>query len=360
MMKNFFAIAVVIVSACLLATKTHADVVTLKTGETLVGTVVSQNDPQVVVLRHQVLGELRIPASDVASTTLVSDSIPAAKQVETAEVEAIKAQVRQEVIEEVRAEVEKEIAEAKAAAEAAAKAEEEKAAYAGLPPELRSFFMILREWNVELEFGFAGSQGNTEELSFRIAGKAQKETATDRWTLNAYYYHLQSDGETSNDEGSFSVLKDWLFEDSPWLIWATGYYNYNNFTDWRNRVGGFAGVGYAFFQGDELELIGRVGLGYTYNFSGARRNRPEAYFGLDLIRWKPLPGHLMVGKIGWIPDLLDIPENRAEASVEYSIEIPQVEGMSFKVGMSNEYESITSDDSKHNDFTWFSSLVYKF
>lgn len=345
---------------CLTATRVHADVVTLKTGETLVGTVVEQDDPQVVVLKHKVLGELRIPASDVTSTTLVSDTIPASKQVETAEMEAVKAQVREEVKEEVRAEVEKEIAEAKAAAEAAAKAEEAKAAYADLPPELQSFFMTLREWNVQLEMGFAGSEGNSPSLSFRLAGQAQKETTTDRWTFNAYYYHLQSDGETTKDEASFSVLKDWLFEDSPWLIWAKGAYDYNNFTDWRNRVGGFVGVGYRIFQGDDLELIARVGPGYTYNFSGDRHNRPEVLFGLDLIRWKPLPGHLMVAKVAWIPDLLDIPQNRTDASLEYSIAIPQVEGMSFKVGMANEYESITSDDSKHNDFKWYSSLVYKF
>lgn len=359
-MKKTCLLSLIVIAMLSITLRTNADVVTLNSGETLVGTVVQQSDAEVVVLQHPVLGELRIPAKDVKTTTLVSTDIPAAKQVEAAEMEQVKAQLREEVKAEVRAEVEKEMADAKTAAEAAAKEEEAKGPYKGLPDDLQAFFLTLREWNVQVEMGTSGSQGNSPSFAFRIAGKAQKETTTDRWTFNAYYLHQQSDGETTQDEGSFSVLKDWLFEDSPWLLWAKGGYDYNNFTDWRNRVGGFVGVGYRIFQEEDLELVGRVGPGYTYNFSGDRHNRPEIYFGLDLIRWKPFEGHLMVGSIAWIPDLLDVPQSRTDAKLEYSILIPQLEGVSFKFGVTNEYESQTSDDSKHNDFTWFSSLVYQF
>ena len=349
-------ICFVILASFALALQALADVVTLNSGESLVGEIVTQDDPDVVVLKHPVLGELRIPAADVKNSTLVSDTIPAAEQVETAEMEAVKAELRKEI----RKEVEAEIAAAKAEAEAAAKQAEEEQRYAGLPPELRAFFMTLREWNVQLELGFAGSEGNSPSLSFRVAGSAQRETTTDRWTINAYYYHLSSDRETTNDEASLSVLKDWLFEDSPWLLWAKGFYDYNNFTDWRNRVGGFGGVGYRFFQEDDLELVGRAGVGYTYNFSGDRRSRPEAYLGLDLIRWKPLPGHQFVASVAWIPDLANFPESRTDAKIEYTYEVPNIPGLGFKIGMSNEYQSETSDDSLHNDFNWYSSLVYQF
>ena len=345
----------VLVSSVLIL-QTRADVVTLNSGELLVGTIVAQDDPNVVVLQHPVLGELRIPSADVKSSTLVSDTVPVTKQVETVEMEAVKAELR----DEIRKEVEAEMAAAKAEAEAAAEQAEEEKRYAGLPPQLRAFFMTLREWNVQLELGFAGSEGNSPSLSFRVAGSAQRETTTDRWTINAYYYHLSSDRKTTNDEASFSVLKDWLFEDSPWLLWAKGFYDYNNFQDWRNRVGGFAGVGYRFFKEDDLELVGRAGAGYTYNFSGERRNRPEAYLGLDLIRWRPMPGHLFVASIAWIPDLANFPQSRTDAKLEYTFDIPDIPGLGFKLGMSNEYQSETSDGSLHNDFNWYSSLVYQF
>ena len=337
-----------------------ADVVKLKSGETLVGTVQKQSDPGLVVLDHPVLGPLRIPMSEVEDVTLVVDTLPPDAQIEQAKLAEVRKQVRDEMKEEVRKEVEVEVAEAKAAAEAAAKAEEEKKRYANLPPELQAFFHVMHEWNVQLEMGFAGSQGNSPSLSFRIAGKAMHETETDRWTFSASYYHLQSNGETTEDNANLTALKDWLFKDSPWLFWAKGFYDYNNFQDWRNRVGGFAGVGYAIFKQDDLSLIGRFGGGYTYNFSGDQRSQPELYFGLDLIKWEFLPGNTLTGSVAWIPNLADLPQSRTDAKLEYTFKIPNVQGLSFKLGMANEYQSQTSDGSKHNDFKWYSTLLYAF
>lgn len=349
----------------LLTGNVFADLVQLKTGEKLIGKVVSEDKDGQLVFDHPVLGELTIPLAQVS--VISEDPDPDAPSPEILEIEPNEgdqtpslppeqmARIREEVKEEVKQEI---------AAEEAAKAKGEPKLdpYEGLPPEAHAFLLTLREWNVSLSLGVSGSSGGEDTLSFRVDGSASHKDEHGRLALSTYYYHLQSGGETSEDKANFTAQYDWNFlgEDSRWLLWAKGSYDYDITTSWRNRVSAFGGIGYRIFDKEDLQLVGRFGPGATYNFSGDENFQPELYFGLDLIKWQVVKGQTLTGNVAFIPDVSQPQYNRTQVNAEYKIKIPDVPGISLKAGVNYEYDSITDDDSSHNQLNYYGAVVYDF
>ncbi|HEX7010242.1 MAG TPA: DUF481 domain-containing protein [Phycisphaeraceae bacterium] len=331
----------------------QAERVVLHSGEVLQGRIIEQT-PEHVVLDHSFLGRLTIPAAQVAA--IEPDSAQTAPTA-TAPADADHAPAATQPAEPP--------ASQPAETEPPATQSEVDLGAAAVPPALAapapeekkpSFF---DDWKASIALGLAGSQGNSETQSFNAHFNATKETPEDRWLADFSYFLSFNNGERNQNELKADLTKDWLMPESPWFFFAQGIYQYDEFEAWEHRFSGFGGMGYTFVKNDRLELIGRGGVGATYEMGLVDELVPEALFGASILRWQLTDNQTLAASTTYYPALDDISEFRLVSSLEWSIKIDQADGLSLKLGINNEYESNVVEG-KHNDFKYYGALVFNF
>lgn len=303
-------------AALVCGSTSHADTVELVTGDVLHGTVAEQSD-STVVLEHPVLGKVTLPADQVKAVTLDGD--------ETDDTQAPPPEPAPVV--------------------------EEK------PHPLSQ--RLLPGWDKHFELGFTGTDGNTQTSTLRVAFNAIRENDEERTKLAVFHNRAEDDGERTRNEAAAEAVHDWLMPGSPWFKFATGKLEYDEFTDWETRASAFVGVGKQVYDGPKNELIGRVGIGGSYEFDSINEFVPEALLGLEWVHHingkQKLTGYATV-----FPDLDEFGESRTLAGAAWTIAIDEGEGLSLKFGIDNEYESRTESDAKHNDVKYYGALVFDF
>lgn len=347
---------------CLLAavlawsSTTLADQITLSSGEQLKGTVVEQNE-QHVVFRHAVLGELTIPLAEVAQ--VVIGDAPAGQDAAAAEGE-----VREDgepMAEDQReAAAERGDADADPALVAPPDAADQPVIEEKPDGPFAFLSRLIEEWDHRLEVGFTGSHGNTRSSSFRLSLDSQMETAADRWNIRATYFHATDAGETSRNEFDFIVNKDWFLPDSPWLFFARGSYEYDQFRQWKQRVSGFGGMGLTLVKEDDLEIVLRAGAGVTKELKGRRDLKPEGLISAAVIKWNFTKGQTLSTSHTFFPALDEFGEFRLLSDLVWQIRVSDVDGLSLRFGLENEYQTDPGAGQRRNDFKYYGALVFEF
>ncbi len=298
-----------------------ADSVELVTGDLLHGTVVEQTD-STVVLEHPIMGNVTLPVDQV-------------KAVLVTEGDGGEAVVTPEPEPEPEPEVEPIV-------------------------DKDSFSQnILPGWDKHFELGFNGSEGNSQTLNIHSAFKATEEDDHHRWLLGSRFFQNKDNGMRTRNEFSAEATHDWLMPDSPWFKFATVKYQYDEFQDWKSRASGFVGVGKQLAETDKHDLIGRVGIGASYEFGTVNELVPEALLGLEWVytinERQKLESHVTV-----FPDLAEFGESRTVAGAAWTLKVDEADGISLKFGVDNEYESRTEGNAKHNDVKYYGALVFDF
>lgn len=312
----FLLFAVVLTG--LFATNANAAVVQLTTGERLNGNIISQDELQVVI-EHEFLGNLVIPANKVVAV-MSNDQAAAAPL---------------------------------AATEAATAAEPEPAAEEIVEAEEK-------EWKSQLEVGLNAATGNTEKLDFRAIIRSIRETDEERTKLEGAYFTAKADGDKTQNEFKASVLQDWYFGESPWLLNADAAYEYDDFESWRHRLSGHIGPGYKLIREEDLDVTLRSGVG-AYKEWGSDEDSVqfEGKLGGELT-WRISENQTFNSSVTFYPSFSDFGEYRAIATADYTIKLDKADGLSLKIGVEDEYESETSGDAEHNDLKVYAALLFDF
>jgi len=322
--RNFYS-AIVITSV--VSTPLFADSVELISGDLLHGTVVEQSD-RVVILDHPVLGRIELPAGQVQAVLVTPDR-------------------------------EEDDAGTATPGQAAEKNRTQAAAVPNEDESKALWGKLLAGFDKHFELGFNGSDGNSQTFNLNSAFLATKEDEDARWKLSATYYQNNDDGNRTRNEFVAEAVRDWLMPDSRWFKFANGRLEYDEFQDWRTRTSGFAGVGKLLVDTPKHNLIGRAGLGGSYEFGTVNELVPEALVGLEWVYQinsrQKLESHVTV-----FPDLDEFGESRALASTAWSIQIDEADNISLKFGLYDEYESKTQSTTKHNDVKFYGALVFDF
>ncbi len=75
-------------------------------------------------------------------------------------------------------------------------------------------------------------------------------------------------------------------------------------------------------------------------------------------RWTLFEGSDLTGSTSYLPVLNDLPEFRTLSRLEWKIALGVIEGLSFKIGGSYEYDS--QNQGTNNDRKYYGNLVYDF
>ena len=299
-----------VVAVLFAASAALADEVRLSTGEVLHGTIVERNDTS-VILDHPVLGRLVIPVAQTAAASPTAEPTPAAATAPAAPV----------------------------------------ATPAPSP------------WKFSAELGASGSSGNTDQSDLHAAIGALYEDDVRRLKADAGWATSKTDGDKTKNQQFVEATHDWLFNDSPWSVFATGRMDWDEFQDWDRRATVGGGVGYLAVKQDDLSVRLRAGLVFTREWGSSDPDRedwrPEGLLGAEA-NWKLNETNTIEAKATWYPDLHDTGEYRIVTSAAWSVKLSTESALSLKLGAEDEYDSHAEEPFDSNDFRWFAALLYEF
>jgi putative salt-induced outer membrane protein YdiY len=296
-----------------------AEEIELVDGDRLTGTILERSDER-IVLKHDVLGRIELCVEQVASINEI------APPVGVSHADVALAQVDE------------------APSETAAGEEPKKE----------------KEWKSKFTLGLGAAFGNTDAQSFNVGAESVRETERMKTALDARYYFGSSDGDRNENRFTAGVLNDWLFVDSPWLFFAKGRYDYDEFQSWEHRLGGHGGVGYKLIEKDDFTLTLRAGAGLLKEFNSNNEDlRPEGLIGGDLT-WQISEAQDFVAGSLFYPDLDDTGEFRAVSYAGWSARIADDSNMSVNVRLEHEYQSLVDAGRDHNDLRVTAGLQFDF
>lgn len=312
-----------------------ADIVVLTNGDRLTGEVVEQTSEE-VTLNHPGLGPIVVPMNQVQAITANEN---------TATSDAPGGD-----------------AAAPPPAETAPAPSEPEAEPA---PDVKAGLFgtsFLQGWDKSIELSISGSEGNTEEMNFRLAANGEYEDDEDRWLFDSAWFYSTSNSVKTKNNVTAGLTKDWLFQGSDWFAFALGRYDYDEFQDYLHRVSAGGGAGYQFVKNDEWDVLGRIGLNATKEFDGPNPEAdvvPEGLLGVEAA-WQINKQQSLSGSNFLYPSIGDFGEFRNVTKIEWRIKLEQMDGLSLKAGIENEYQTDVTSPTKRNDLKYFAGLVYDF
>jgi len=213
---------------------------------------------------------------------------------------------------------------------------------------------LLAGWDKELDVGFSGSKGDTDEADVVAGASLDYADEHKHWEITGHYEISYSESKLDDHNARATVLRDWRFPGSRWFAFSYSIYDFDSFEAWEHRLTSGAGPGYRVISDGPFELDTRVGPFFTYEFGDEDTARPEFALGL-FGRWKPSETNSVRLSNTYL-QTLDRTDFRNVSALEWKIRITPAKGLSLKLGVHNEYDS-ASEDSKNN-FKYYSTLSF--
>lgn len=330
------------IALCVVCAARAEDSITLVGGDVLRGSIVSET-ATAVVLDHAALGRIEVRRERIASVVRADAAPPTiAPPASTTDADAA-------------------TTAAGAAAEPAALAAAAPVPVAVLPaPAPPAPPKPDGSWKFSLDLGFTGSKNDeTSAWNLRVAATARRESEMDRTLVGAEYFFATGDGENTDNNLLVRGLQEWLVKDSRWELFAQGNYQYDEFQDWEQRIGAYAGPGYRLLEEKPLELKVRAGAGASYEFPSSAWT-PELLLGDDLV-WTIDERSRLKQALEFYPDIDNFGEFRFIARLEYEIALSASGDLKGTVGARDEYDSLVEDTGEStNDIKVYAGINYQF
>lgn len=310
--------------------------VELISGERLQGTIVERSEER-IVLEHDLLGRLAIPISAVRSVE------PPAGDGEAAPPAADASPPQPEP----------------PADSAAAQAPPEPV----VEPEPSP-------WKQQFEVGATLRDGNVQDQQARFAYKASRESPTNRFRCDASYRYATSRGDRTQNAFTSGLHSAWHREAGRLSTFVEARYDAAEFQAWDQRITSGGGLEYELIEvrepdesGAESEIFSvllRGGSGLRKEI-GSPKNEidPEGVIGGEL-SWRITPAQTLEANSTYYPNISNADDFRIVSAVDWRLDLDTMDGVSVKVGLTHEHQSVTAPDVQHNDLSVFATLVFSF
>ena len=215
-------------------------------------------------------------------------------------------------------------------------------------------------WEYTFSAGISGASGNNENFAGRIKLDGQRTTDTMETTAYGSYLYATSDGTRSASRGELGFNNDWLLE-GPWRYFAQGKYEYDEFQAWQHRLSGAVGVGYEFINTDKTTLIGRAGLGASYEMGKNADEKlvPEGLLGLDWTH-QLSPNTKLVAGTTYYPSFNNLGEFRWNNNAGIEVLLDGETGMTLNAGIEHRHDSDPGMGIRPNDVDYYMGVGWKF
>lgn len=216
-------------------------------------------------------------------------------------------------------------------------------------------------WSGRARFGFAGSDGNTNEVKLDGKVVAERKTDFDRLKLSLQGRYEKTEGEETKNETKGDAR---LERDINDRLFAFGEISLeqDKFEDVDLRTNLTGGLGYFLIKKDNQELKPRLGLGYEVTAYGSAPTTKEVVLsaGYDY-RVDMFEKLRFTHALTYLPSVDDIAADyRIDSEAELSYPIDDGRLWNVELGLRNQYDSMPASDVKKLDTYYSLGLARKF
>jgi hypothetical protein len=216
-----------------------------------------------------------------------------------------------------------------------------------------------RIWELRVEFGLNGSEGNSERFATRYGGKIRRKTDFNILTTDVLYSISYAKHVRNEDKALVDTRSEWPWYGSPWFAFTNSTVEYDAFTAFDVRVTGHAGGGLELVNTKTTQFKTRTGVGGSHELGGPQREFvPEALLGLNL-EHAFSPRQKLVAVSDMYPDIGDISDYRVRTNVSWEIKLDPDARMSVRFSLIDRFDS-TPNGKKKNDLDYSSLIVWDF
>ena len=326
---------------------TTADEIVLADGDVIRGTIVEENDDE-VVLMHPVFEQMRIPRDRILAVKRGAPRPPRPGFGEIVTGAGVRPQTSTRQIPPKESPVQATVEDSEADPE-------------DEPDEMKKTIDALANfdhWNFVLGAAFGFVENVNSEFNIRLSAQAEHNSEFARLRINGAYFLNSANNEIIDNDISFSTTQDWFFPESDWSIFARGSYQWDEFELWEHRVSGYVGPGYRLFNTEKLTVDTRFGAGLTYEY-GIPQTLPELLASVEWT-WQINERQKLAGTFSYAPEVTNFNQFRLSLNAEWNFQLQEAEGLSFYIGVKDEYQSIVPQGSTRNDLRLFGGIKYDF
>ena len=345
----------VLLSGSLLAAP---QVVSLTSGERLVGEVLPQSNDQVVVLRSNLLGEMSIQRVQIVA--IEPQVIPAAKLANAADVDPTKAEPQPA---EIKKQADAQVAIAEKMAEVEQALEEEQP----LVDKLFAF-KAPEAWHGNLRMGMNISSGDKQWTETALRGKLEIKQKGDpnfyRFTGSYTYRETErSNGESykSTDRYNGAFIYRRSFAGGNWFIQNSISTRVDQIKGIDREVQELVGVGYKVKPSNQFELLFGASGGleeYQTDSENTRNGVNKVLNVFEEFTWKPFTRTSFVQKFNyyWEPDYTE----RYNYVLTAAVRIRLTDLLGFEFSYNQNYDNDIGNGNEKNDAVWRNALIVYF
>ena len=330
-----------------------SDEVVMADGDVIRGRITSENEHEVVI-EHPVFKELRIPRDRIVAIKRQAPrpQRPGFGELVTGAGVRPLTSTRRAVVPPTRSSATGE-AESKPADDAT-----EETATDEEPEDDFEELVDPDNWSFTMGAAFGYVQNVNNEVNVRLSAQAEHNSELARLRINSVYFLNRANSELIDNDVEVSTIQDWFFRDSRVSIFAQGTYQWDDFELWEQRLSGYLGPGYKLINMPDLKIDGRLGAGVTYEY-GIPQLLPELLVSTEW-NWQIDDRQRISGNFSYAPDVTESQQFRLSLNAEWNFRLQKEQGMSFYVGVRNEYQSIVPENSTRNDLRLFGGIKYEF
>ena len=118
------------------------------------------------------------------------------------------------------------------------------------------------DWEVLVDYSLSVNDGNTDALNSRLSGEGMFKHGDHRHIATILQANEEQNSETTKDQSLLTYSYNWLFAD-PWFFGANGQFEQDPIRELEHRITASAGIGRDIWNDPYRFLTGQLGLGLT-------------------------------------------------------------------------------------------------
>ena len=118
------------------------------------------------------------------------------------------------------------------------------------------------DWEVLVDYSLSVSDGNTDSLNSRLAGEAMFKHGDHRHIGRVTQIREELDSATTKDQSVMAYTYNWLFND-PWFFAANAQFERDPIRELEHRITASAGIGRDIWNDPDRLLNVQLGAGFT-------------------------------------------------------------------------------------------------
>ena len=213
-------------------------------------------------------------------------------------------------------------------------------------------------WNLGIDLGVSGSQGNTDTLKLRTGLDVRYDSPEDVAILNVMYILNQANrGELENK--GFALLRNQLPLDEGFGWYAQAQLEYDEFRAIKLRAGSHSGIAFNAWQDADQLLSLRAGFGESRQWGGmAPTWVAEGQGGFDY-EYRITSRTKVTATADYFPDVKNFASYRVRVRASFDILLDPETNVLLRIGAFDRYDS-QPYGSKRNDLDYYMTLQFRF